>query len=92
MAKTQEELSLLKTEYENLKIKLNELNEEELKQVVGGDDGPEEFDWRGTEYFTPRKKNPSGSYWKFSAIGNTDGQYFKIITEGAKQDSDLNDK
>lgn len=34
--KTQEELSALKEEYENLNKKFAELNEEELKQVTGG--------------------------------------------------------
>ena len=34
--KTQEELNALKEEYESLNNKLQELNEEELKQVTGG--------------------------------------------------------
>ena len=36
MAKTQEELNQLKTEYETLNNKLNELTEDELKLVTGG--------------------------------------------------------
>lgn len=40
MAKTQEELTKLKTEYETLSSKLKELNEDELKQVIGGNDIP----------------------------------------------------
>ena len=36
MAKTQEELNQLKTEYETLTNKLQELTEDELKQVTGG--------------------------------------------------------
>lgn len=35
--KTQEELQELKTEYETLNMKLAELTEDELKQVVGGE-------------------------------------------------------
>lgn len=86
MPKTKEEISQLKTEYETLTAKLKELNVEELKQVIGGDDGPEEFDWRGKSYSTPIKDDPAGgSSWKFSAIGNTDGQYFKIITESLER-------
>ena len=36
MAKTQEELTQLKTEYETLKNKLKELTDEELNMVTGG--------------------------------------------------------
>lgn len=36
MAKTQEELKQLKTEYESLTNKLKELTEDELKEVSGG--------------------------------------------------------
>ena len=36
MAKTQEELNQLKTEYETLNNKLKELTEEELNMVTGG--------------------------------------------------------
>ena len=36
MAKTKEELTQLKTEYETLNSKLKELNEEELNTVTGG--------------------------------------------------------
>lgn len=36
MAKTKEELNVLKKEYESLATKLKELNEDELKQVCGG--------------------------------------------------------
>lgn len=38
MAKSQEELNLLKKEYKALNAKLKELTSEELKQVVGGQD------------------------------------------------------
>ena len=38
--KTQEELNELKNEYESLSTKLKELNEDELKQVIGGNDIP----------------------------------------------------
>ena len=38
--KTQEELTKLKTEYETLFSKLKELNEDELKRVIGGVDIP----------------------------------------------------
>ena len=40
MAKTIEELNELKNEYESLSSKLKELNEDELKQVIGGNDIP----------------------------------------------------
>ena len=40
MIKTQEELNTLKVEYETLNNKLKELNEDELKQVIGGNDIP----------------------------------------------------
>ena len=36
MAKTKEELTKLKEECESLATKLNELNEDELKEVAGG--------------------------------------------------------
>lgn len=36
MPKTQEELKQLKNEYESLRVRLKELNEDELKQVTGG--------------------------------------------------------
>ena len=36
MAKTQEELKELKEEYESLNLKLNELTDDEMKQVTGG--------------------------------------------------------
>lgn len=36
--KTKEELTELKKEYENVKSKLSELSEDELKEVVGGVD------------------------------------------------------
>ena len=36
MAKTKEELIALKQEYESLNSKLNELSDDELKQVTGG--------------------------------------------------------
>ena len=39
MAKTQEELTQLKTEYETLNNKLNELTEDELEYVTGGNLG-----------------------------------------------------
>ena len=38
--KTQKELNQLKTEYESLANKLQELTEDELKQVIGGKDIP----------------------------------------------------
>ena len=38
MAKSQEELNLLKKEYKALNAKFKELTSEELKQVVGGQD------------------------------------------------------
>ena len=38
MAKTQEELTQLKNEYESLATKLQELTEDELKLIVGGDE------------------------------------------------------
>ena len=34
--KAKEELNALKKEYENVKSRLSELNEDELKEVVGG--------------------------------------------------------
>lgn len=37
MAKTKEELDVLKQEVKNLTTKLKELSEEELKEVIGGD-------------------------------------------------------
>ena len=42
MAKTKEELQQLKEEYESLKEKLNSLSEEEIEQIVGGFNTPEE--------------------------------------------------
>ena len=44
MAKTKEELNELKQEYELLKSKLNELSEEELKQITGGCDDWDDSD------------------------------------------------
>ena len=41
MAKTQEELNQLKNEYESLANKLQELTEDELKQVTGGYPDPQ---------------------------------------------------
>ena len=41
MAKTQEELNQLKTEYESLANKLQELTEDELMQVTGGYPDPQ---------------------------------------------------
>ena len=38
MAKTQEELNVLKNEFESLSKKLAELSEDELEQVTGGVD------------------------------------------------------
>lgn len=38
--KTNEELKQLKQEYENLKTKLKELNEDELKEITGGSNDP----------------------------------------------------
>lgn len=84
MAKTKEELNELKTENETTN-KLNELNKDLLEEIVGGNQ-PEEFDWKKMGYVTPIKKDPSGSSWKFTAIGNTDGQYFKKITEDSDKD------
>ena len=43
MAKTQEELNTLKTEYETLNNKLKELTEDELEQVIGGQSIPEQL-------------------------------------------------
>ena len=40
MIKTKEELNQLKNEYESLATKLQELTEDELKQVIGGNDIP----------------------------------------------------
>lgn len=58
------------------------LSDDELEKTAGGNE-PEEFDWHSKGYTTPIKdENPEGNYWKFSAIGNTVGQYFKIIKEG----------
>ena len=39
MTKTKEELKELKTDYESLTNRLKELTEEELKNVLGGNDG-----------------------------------------------------
>lgn len=41
--KTKEQLSTLKEEFENLKTKLADLNDEELKQVTGGTTGSPKF-------------------------------------------------
>ena len=49
--KTPEELNALKEEVETLNIKLHELTDKELEEVVGGmkmvynDDNPDEFSW-----------------------------------------------
>ena len=40
MSKTKEELEQLKSECETLNNKLKELNEDELKQITGGNDIP----------------------------------------------------
>lgn len=37
MTKTKEELNKIKEEYDSLKRKINELSDEELKEVTGGD-------------------------------------------------------
>lgn len=47
MAKTQAELNQLKMEYNSLNAKLKELTEDELKQVVGGQ-----------EIFVPKIESP----------------------------------
>ena len=42
MSKTQEELNQLKIEYETLNNKLKELSEDELNEVIGGNETPEQ--------------------------------------------------
>lgn len=94
MTKTKEELNQLNVDDETLGNKIKESNEEELKQVVGGNE-PEEFDWHDRGYTTPKKDDPADSdpsLWKFSAIGNTDGQYFKIINGGKEHSINPKDK
>ena len=46
MAKTQEELKEIKNEYETLTSKLNELTEDELNAITGGEIG----DWQNIEH------------------------------------------
>ena len=58
------------------------LSDDELEKTAGGNE-PEEFDWHSKGYTTPIKdQNKDDDSWSFSAIGNTVGQYFKIIKEG----------
>ena len=47
MAKTKEELEQLKQEFESLTTKLNELDEDELKDIVSGFSGIEASDFKG---------------------------------------------
>ena len=57
MAKTQEELKTLKTEYETLNNKLKELSDDELKTVVGG----------GTDYWLGMEALTEG-FWYITSI------------------------
>lgn len=59
MAKTNEELNKLKNEYETLNTKLQELTEDELKQVTGGES--EHFIWLYEQSFDHAPDNRSGS-------------------------------
>ena len=68
------------------------LSEEELNKVSGGNDGPEEFDWKPKGYQTPSKDQGNNSGWKFEAFANTDGQYFKKTTSGFDVDNDDNNQ
>ena len=54
--KTKEELNQLKTEYETLATKLHELNEDELKRVIGGS-------YLGITEFEPQTE---GQWFRFS--------------------------
>ena len=58
------------------KIKHKELDDDYLEKISGGDE-PEEFDWRSKGYTTPIKDDSDKPGWKFEAIGNVEGQYFK---------------
>lgn len=70
-----EELNKLNEELTNLKQKLNELSEDELKAVAGGEE-PEEFEWRDRGFQTPIKENNKDG-WQFEAIGDENGEYRK---------------
>lgn len=56
MAKTKEELNLIKKEYQKLTNKLKELTEDELKQVIGGKNCPI-YDGSGSMIHEPTPKD-----------------------------------
>ena len=68
------------------------LNDEELNKVSGGNDGPEEFDWKSKGYQTPIKDQTLKDGWKFEAVANVEGQYFKKTTSGFDEDSEDNNQ
>ena len=69
MAKTQEELKELKTEYETLNNKLKELTEEELNMVTGGILGIPSVSADNTNCI-----QPSSTSYGYAAIDNSKPQ------------------
>lgn len=74
---------LRKRTINNIKSK-RELKDEDLSNVTGGNE-PEEFDWRKKGYVTPAKDSKAPG-WKFEAVGNIEGQYFKKVTVENEKD------
>lgn len=56
------------------------LADNELLEISGGTNGPEELDWREISD-VKRPGNKPASLWSFSAEGNVEGQYFKKINK-----------
>ena len=73
MAKTQKEIDDLKKEYASLKTKLNDLNEDELKEVIGGsfDYLPEGYIKVGSSYICDNYED--SPYVPPFAHGNCEG-------------------
>ena len=69
MAKTQDELTQLKTEYETLNNKLNELTEDELEYVTGGSLGIPSVSADNTNCI-----QPSSTSNRYAAIDNSKPQ------------------
>lgn len=67
--------------------------DEDLKDVIGGEMEPEEFDWRVKDYITPVKHETPGADWFFSKIEGIKNIFRRKnnMTENEKLlDDDLN--
>ena len=66
----------------------NRLNDDILNNITGGNEEPEEFDWRDKGYITPVKEKTENDHeWQFEAIGDLDS--YTKVTGGSKADSDI---